>query len=82
MRIWFEMHTLESILVDITDSSYSKAKGRAGRTFEHHSSCLLERSVFIHEDINCSSLVFHAVEIKGSAHNQVIPAARKVKSRL
>lgn len=82
MRIWVEILTLESILVDITDSSYSKAKARAGRTFEHHTSCILERSIFVHEDINCSSLVFHAVKIKWSAHNQVIPAAKKVKSRL
>lgn len=82
MRIWIESHTLESILVDITNSRYSKAKGRAGRTFEHHSSCLLERAVLIHVDVNCSSLVFHTVKVKGSAHNQVIPAARKVRSRL
>lgn len=81
MRIWIESHTLESVLVYITNSSYSKAKGRAGRTFEHHSSCLLERPVFIHVDVNCSSLVFHTVKVKGSAHNQVIPAARKVRSR-
>lgn len=73
---------MESILVDITNSGYSKAKGRVGRTFEHQSGRLLEKSVFIHEDINCSSLIFHAVKIKGGANNQVIPAARKGKSRV
>lgn len=66
--------TLKAVLVDVTNGRHRRAETRRSWALQHHGGALLKRAVLIHEDIDGSSLELHAVEVKRSAHNEVVPA--------
>lgn len=75
---WFQSHTLKPVLVDVTDSRHGEAEGGVHGTLQHHGGGVLKRPIFIHEDVDGSSLVFHAVKVKRGTHDEVIPTAWKI----
>lgn len=66
--------TLKAILVDVTDGRHRRAEAGRSGALQHHGGALLKRAVLIHEDVDGSSLELHAVEVKRSTHNEVVPA--------
>lgn len=74
-------HTLEPVLVDVTDGRHRHAEtGRRG-AFQHHGGALLKRAVLVHEDVDGSSLELLAVKVKRGAHDEVVPAVRESRTR-
>lgn len=69
---------MKPVLVDVTDSRYGEAEGGGHRTLQHQGGGLLKRPIFIHEDVDGSSLVFHTVKVKWGTHDEVIPTAWKI----
>lgn len=71
-------HTLESVLVDVTNAGHGEAKGRAtwavkkeGGVGREGGACL------VHEDIDGTSHLFFPLKVVGGTHQEVLPPTQE-----
>lgn len=73
-----QAHTLESILVDVTNAGYRDAKARATGAVKQEGRLIREgRARLVHEDIDGTPYLFFPFEVVGSAHQEVLPPAQE-----
>lgn len=71
-------HTLESILVDVTDACHGEAKGRATGAVKKEGGVGREGGAcLVHEDINSTPYLLFPLKVIGGTHQEVLPPAQE-----
>lgn len=71
-------HTLESVLVDVTNAGHGEAKGGATGAMEKEGGVGREGGAcLVHEDIKGTPHLFFPLKVVWGAHQEVLPPARE-----
>lgn len=70
-------HTLESILVDVTNAGHREAEGGAtGAVKEEGGVGRKGGACLVHEDVDCTPKFLFPLKVVGSTHQEVLPPAQ------
>ena len=69
-------HTLESVLVDVTNACHREAKGGATGAVKKEGGVVGEGGAcLVHKDINCTPYFLFPLKVIGGTHQEVLPPA-------
>lgn len=71
-------HTLESILIDVTNAGHGEAKGRATGAVEKEGGVSREGGAcLVHENIDGTPYLLLPLKVVGGTHQEVLPPAQE-----
>lgn len=75
-------HTLESILVDVTNAGHGEAKGRVTRTVKKEGGVGREGGAcLVHEDIDGTPYLLFPLKVVGGTHQEILPPAQERRGK-
>lgn len=73
--VFHHVLTLEAILVEVSRSGHRHTEGRSGWSSQHYAGLRIKPTSCIHVNIICPAHLLLTMEVKRSAHQQVVPPA-------
>lgn len=75
-------HTLESILVDVTNAGHGEAEGGVTRTVKKEGGVGREGGAcLVHEDIDGTPYLLFPLKVVGGTHQEILPPAQERRGK-